>query len=60
MTRAELVQKLRDTAQDMAVTADYLDFYGASAEAVQHAAELLGASKMVVQWADELNKEPAK
>ena len=57
MTRAALVEKLRDTAEIMASTADALDFYGGSAEAVQHAKELAGAAEMVGEWADELEKE---
>ena len=57
MTRAALVKKLRDTAEIMASTADALDFYGGSSDAVQHAEELAGAAEMVGEWADELEKE---
>lgn len=60
MTRDELVKRLRDTAEMMDTAADSLAFYGASANAVQHAAELDGAAKMVVEWADELEKEQGK
>lgn len=61
MTRDELVKRLRDTAEMMDTAADWLDFYGGfSANAVQHAAELAGAAKMVVEWADELEKEQGK
>ena len=60
MTRTELVQRLRDTAHSMDVTAEYLNFYGDhSGLAVQHAAELAGAAEMVGEWADELEKEEA-
>ena len=60
MTRAELVQRLRDTAHRMKVTAEYLNFYGDhSGLAVQHAAELAGAAEIVGEWADELEKEEA-
>ena len=60
MTRTELVQRLRDTAHSMDVTAEYLKFYGGfSGLAVQHAAELAGAAEMVGEWADELEKEEA-
>lgn len=57
MTRGDLVVMLKDTANSMSVTADYLHFYGRSFEAVQHASELLAASEMVVQWANELEKD---
>lgn len=57
MTHTEIVKKLRDTAEIMASTADALDFYGGSAEAVQHAKELAGAAGMVSECADELEKE---
>jgi len=57
MTRGDLVVMLKDTANNMSVTADYLHFYGGSSEAVQHASELLAASEMVVQWANELEKD---
>lgn len=59
MTRAELVKKLRDTAEMMTSTAEALDFYGGSDEAAQHAEELAGAAEMVGEWADELEKEEA-
>ena len=60
MTRAELVQRLRDTAHSMDVTAEYLKFYvGPSSEAVKHAEELAGASEIVSSWADELEKDEA-
>jgi len=59
MTRDELVTKLRSTAEAMDSAADSLDFYGGSANAVMHAAELSGAAKMVAEWADELEKESA-
>lgn len=56
-----LVQRLRDTAHSMKVTAEYLKFYGdSSGLAVQHAAELAGAAEIVGEWADELEKEEAK
>ncbi len=56
-----LVQRLRDTAHSMKVTAEYLKFYGdSSGLAVQHAAELAGAAEMVGEWADELEKEETK
>ena len=58
MTRTELVQRLRDTAHSMDVTAEYLKFYGGfSGLAVQHAAELAGAAEIVGEWADALLKE---
>lgn len=57
MTRAELVKRLRDTAETMKWTGDALDFYGGSWEASGHAFELIGAAEMVMQWADELAKE---
>ena len=58
MTRTELVQRLRDTAHSMKVTAEYLKFYGGfSGPAVQHAAELAGAAEIVSSWADELEKD---
>jgi hypothetical protein len=58
MTRDDLVKKLRATAEVMDSAADSLGFYGGfSANAVQHAAELAGAAKMVAEWADELEKE---
>jgi len=60
MTRDELVKRLRATAEVMDSAADSLDFYGGSANAVQHAAELAGAAKMVAEWADELEKEEIK
>jgi len=60
MTRDELVKKLRATAEVMDSSADSLDFYGGSANAVQHAAELAGAAKAVAEWADELEKEEIK
>jgi len=60
MTREDLVKKLRATAEVMDSAADSLDFYGGfSANAVQHAAELAGAAKMVAEWADELEKDSA-
>lgn len=60
MTRAELVQRLRDTAEMMASAAGLLSFYGAvSVYAVQHAEELAGAAEIVSEWADELAKEEA-
>jgi hypothetical protein len=59
MTRDELVKKLRATAEVMNSAADSLDFYGGSANAVQHAAELAGAAEIVGEWADELEKEEA-
>ena len=59
MTRAELVQRLRDTAEGMKWTGDALDFYGGSREARGHAFELIGAAEMVMKWADELEKEEA-
>ena len=55
-----LVQRLRDTAHRMKVTAEYLKFYGGfSGLAVQHAEELAGAAEIVSSWADELDKEEA-
>jgi hypothetical protein len=59
MTRDDLVKKLRATAEVMDSAADSLDFYGGSANAVQHAAELAGAAEIVGEWADELEKEEA-
>ncbi len=60
MTRDELVTRLRATAEVMDAAADSLDFYGGvSANAVQHAKELAGAAKMVIEWADEIEKENA-
>lgn len=59
MTRAELVKKMHDTAEIMASTADALEFYGGSDEAVNHAEELAGAAEMVAEWADELEKDSA-
>jgi dihydroxyacid dehydratase/phosphogluconate dehydratase len=60
MTREDLVKKLQATAEAMDSAADSLDFYGGSANAVMHAAELAGAAKMVAEWADELEKEEIK
>jgi len=61
MTRAELVQRLRNTAHSMDVTAEYLQFYGRlSPEAAQHAEELSGAAEIVCEWADGLEKEESK
>ena len=61
MTRAELVQRLRDTSQVMATAAGSLRFYGGfSGRAVQHASELAGAAEIVGEWADELEKEETK
>ena len=60
MTRAELVQRMRDTSAVMAFTAEEMAFYGKSDEAVQHAQELAGAAEIVSSWADELEKEEAK
>ena len=58
MTRAELVQRLRYTAEVMSTAAGSLKFYGGfSGLAVQHAAELNGAAEIVGEWADELEKE---
>jgi len=58
MTRNELVNRLRATAAVMDAAADSLDFYGGfSANAVRHAAELAGAAKMVIEWADEIERE---
>ncbi len=55
-----IVARLRDTANRMKVTAEYLNFYGDhSGLAVQHAAELAGAAEIVGEWADELEKEEA-
>ena len=60
MTRDELVKRLRATAEVMDSAAGSLDFYGGfSANAVQHAAELAEAAKMVSEWASELEKESA-
>ena len=60
MTRTELVQRLRDTAETMAGTANSLYFYGGfSAESAKHARELAGAAETVGEWADELEKEEA-
>jgi hypothetical protein len=60
MTRTELVQRLRETSQVMAIAARSLRFYGGfSGRAVQHAEELAGAAEMVGEWADELEKEEA-
>ena len=60
MTRTELVQRLRETAEVMATAAASLRFYGAvSARAAQHAKELAGAAEMVGEWADELEKDEA-
>ena len=60
MNRAEIVQRLRNTAESMKLTAGTLEFYGGSDEAVNHAAELAGAAEIVGEWADELEKEEAK
>ena len=61
MTRTELVQRLRDTAHSMDVTAEYLQFYGRiSPEAAKHAEELSGAAEIVCEWADGLEKEESK
>ncbi len=60
MTRAELVQRMRDTSAVMAFTAEEMAFYGKSDEAVQHAQELAGAAEIVSSWADELEKEETK
>jgi len=58
MTRAELVQRLRETSQVMTNAAVQLKFYGAvSANAMKHAEELAGAAEIVGEWADELAKE---
>ena len=58
MTRAELVQRLRETSQVMTSAAVQLKFYGAvSANAMKHAEELAGAAEIVGEWADELAKE---
>lgn len=60
MTRTELVQRLRDTAHSMDVTAECLKFYGdSSGVAAQHAEELASAADIVGEWADELAKEEA-
>ncbi len=59
MTRARLLQRMRDTAETMKWTAEALRFYGGSANATQHAAELAGAAEMVSEWADGLEKEEA-
>ena len=60
MIRAELVQRLRDTAKVMEAAAGSLRFYGAvSSSAVQHSEELAGAAEIVGEWADELAKEEA-
>ena len=61
MTRADLVQRLRDTSEMMASAAGLLSFYGAvSVYAVQYSEELAGAAEMVGEWADELEKEENK
>ncbi len=57
MTRADLVQRLRETAINMQDTSAYLEFFGGCSEAVLHAGELNGAAEMVGEWADELEKE---
>ena len=58
MTRAELVQRLRDTSKVMASSAVQLKFYGGfSGRAVHHAQELAGAAEIVSTWADGLEKE---
>ena len=60
MTRAELVERLRDTAEIMAAAAGSLKYYGAfSCLAVMHSEELAGAAEIVGEWADELEKEEA-
>ena len=59
MKRAEIVQRLRATAESMKFTAGTLEFYGGSDEAVNHAQELAGAAEIVGEWADELAKEEA-
>lgn len=59
MTRAELVQRLRDTAINMQDTSAHLEFFGGCSEAVLHAGELNGAAAIVESWADELEKEEA-
>jgi hypothetical protein len=59
MTRAELLKRLRATAESMDSTADSLDFYGGSADGVMHAAQLAKAAKIVSKWAEELEKENA-
>ncbi len=58
MTRAELVKKLRETAEIMASTANSMYFYGRlSDEARSHAAELAGAAEIVGEWADALERK---
>ena len=57
MTRAELVQRLRDTAYVMKWTAYVMRKHGGSPEAAHHAKELAGAAEIVGEWADELSKE---
>ena len=59
MTRAELVQRLRDTEYSMKWTAYLMKKHVGSDEAVQHAEELAGAAEIVGEWADELAKEEA-
>ena len=60
MTRAELVQRLRDTEYSMKWTAYLMKKHVGSDEAAQHSEELAGAAEMVGEWADELEKEEAK
>ncbi len=58
MTRTELAERLRETAEVMATAAGSLRFCGGfSGRAVQHAEELAGAAEIVGEWADELEKE---
>ena len=59
MTRAELVQRLRDTEYSMKWTAYMMKRHVGSDEAVQHAEELASAAYIVGTWADELAKEEA-
>ena len=57
MKRAEIVQRLRNTAESMKFTAGTLEFYGGSSEAEQHAEELAGAAEIVGEWADALERK---
>jgi hypothetical protein len=63
VSQSEIAKKLRTLSKHMQDVAVEMDYFGGFAPWSQHSAELLGASRVVVCWADEIEaagaaKEP--
>jgi hypothetical protein len=58
MSKQELIAELRELSERMLDVAVKLDYFGGfDGKAAQHAAELSGASGVVLTWADGMEAE---